>query len=328
MKQTIILTGVGGMIGANLAQWILDNTEHDVIGIDNFSGGEIRNTPEISNRFIIFHEDICNAKQIEEIFRITSPTICFQLAAYAAEGRSNYIRGFIHSNNTVGTANVINACINHNCKLVFTSSVAVYSGNPPYNEETEPRPIDEYGLSKLTSEQSIKIAGEQSGLDWCIVRPRNVYGEKQSLFDECRNVIGIWMYQILNKLPMTIFGDGGNKRCFTYIGDIVEPLYKAAFCSKEIINLGSPIPYSIKDANKILQEITGYENVEYLEPRHEVEEAICDTLKSQILLNYNHTTYLKEGLIKMWEWAKKQPMQERKTPPSLEINTKTHSSIK
>lgn len=322
----ILITGVAGLLGSNLTQWLLANTKHTIVGIDDLSSGYESNLPR-SIRFSFYAISVTNETKLTSLFLDYTFDICFHFACYAAEGRSNYIRRFIHYNNTVGTANVINACLYYNCKLIFTSSVAVYSGNEIYNEDTTPNPIDEYGLSKWTSERSIQIAGEQ-GLDWCIVRPRNVYGEHQSLFDEARNVMGIWMYQILNKQPMTIFGNGLNRRCFTYVGDILAPMYKAIEVSNEIINLGSPVPYPIKTANEILQGITEYTNVKYTEARHEVSEAICDTMKSEVLLNYEHKTYLKEGLTKMWEWAKTQPMRERQIPPPLEVNIKTHSSIK
>ncbi len=321
----ILITGCAGLIGASLSHWIIDNTDHQIIGVDNLSGGFESNCPH-DLRFKFIKLDI-NDVYLSNVFTIYKPDIVYHFAAYAAEGRSNYIRSFIHQNNTIGTCNIINACLNHKCKLVFTSSVAVYSGTYIFNEDTVPNPIDEYGLSKWMSERSIQIAGMQ-GLDWCIVRPRNVYGKYQNIFDVCRNVMGIWMYQIINNESMTIFGSGINKRCFTYVDDILEPLYNARNISNEIINLGSPIPYSIKSANDILSEITGYKKVEHLEERHEVSEAICNTMCSEVLLGYRHKTDLEQGLQKMWEWAKEIQMIERQIPPRLEINIKPHSSIK
>lgn len=328
MKKKIIVTGAAGFIGSNFCQWLLDNTNHDVIGVDDLSGGYVSNMPPLSKRFLFFEESVTDASSVNSIFDIIKPSYCFHLACYAAEARSNYIRTFIHTNNTVGTTNIINACVNYNCKLIFTSSVAVYSGTPPYCEETIPNPIDEYGLSKLTSERSIMIAGLQQGLDWCIIRPRNVYGEHQSLWDNSRNVMGIWMNQILNEQPMTIFGDGGNKRTFTYIGDILKPLYAATQISYQTVNLGASFAFTIQQANEVLQDVTGYENVSYLEARHEVAEASCDIQKSVELLGFRDKTGLYKGLKFMWAWAKKQPFRNMQVSPKLEITKNTHSSIK
>lgn len=314
----ILITGSAGFIGSNLAHWLLANTDHDVIGIDNMATGFYDNMPELSDRFH-FHYYNVSVDPLEFIFENYKPDVCFHLAAYAAEARSNRIRVFNHSNNTVGTSAVINACINHKTKLVFTSSVAVYSGQAPFSEETTPNPIDEYGLSKYMSELSIKIAGDQQGLDWCIVRPRNVYGPNQSLWDSARNVMGIWMNQIRKGQPMTIFGTGQQKRAFTYIGDILEPLYKAASISKEIINLGSGRARSVLEANLTLGDIAQYGDVDYLPARHEVEEAWCLTDKSEKLLGFVEKTDLHAGLSKMWEWAAAQPDREQTALPELEI---------
>jgi len=322
----ILITGCAGLIGSNLGMWLTINTDHTIIGVDNFSGSPV-NFLQYEN-LVTTSLDILNKNELDFLFDTFKFDICYHFAAYAAEGRSNYIRAFNHTNNTVGTSNIINACVNHNCKLVFTSSVAVYSGAPPFTEEMTPNPIDSYGVSKYCSEMDIRIAGETQGLDWCIIRPRNVYGPGQNLWDQARNVFGIWMYQILHDKPMTIFGDGSNSRAFTYIEDILEPLYRAKDVSNEIINLGSYTTYSIIEANQLLQKITGYDKVEFLEERHEVKEAWCTIEKSQKLLGYNKETRLVDGLAKMWHWAQQQPDRPLQEPPTLEVFKTNHSSIK
>jgi UDP-glucose 4-epimerase len=321
----ILITGGAGLIGSNFAKWVNENTDDEVVVIDNLSGGYQENVPDGVDCIL---GDVRDSKHLNHVFTVVKPDVCYHFAAYAAEGRSNYIRTFNHFNNTIGTSNVINACVNHGCKLVFTSSVAVYSGAPPFTEEMLPNPIDSYGVSKYCSEMDIRIAGEMQGLDWCIIRPRNVYGEYQNLWDTARNVFGIWMYQILHNQPMTIFGDGSNKRAFTYIGDILEPLYRAKDVSKEVINLGSPTAYTIKEANEWLQKVTGYDNIIHLEARHEVKDAWCEVAKSQELLGYNKETRLVDGLARMWHWAQQQPERPLQAPPGLEVFKTNHSSIK
>jgi len=314
----IIITGALGFIGSNLAHWIIENTKDEIMGIDNLSGGFIENMP-VAERFHFAQIDILNSAGINGAFEYFKPDVCFHLAAYAAESRSNAIRVFNHTNNTVGTATIINACVNYKVKLIFTSSVAVYSGTPPFNENTIPNPIDEYGLSKWCSEKSIEIAHEQQGLDYCIIRPRNVYGQRQSLWDSQRNVFGIWMNQILNDKPMTIFDNGNNKRAFTYIEDILPCLYRAKDLRNEIVNLGSPTVYSIMQACMVLQQVTGFKKVDFLPARHEVEQAYCTTLRQKEFLGYNNETTLYDGLKQMWRWAQRQPRREMIKPPELEI---------
>jgi UDP-glucose 4-epimerase len=240
----------------------------------------------------------------------------FHFAAYAAEGLSPFIRSFNYTNNLVATAKVVNECIKHDVKrIVFTSSLAVYGeGTPPFSETDPLLPIDPYGVAKMACERDIQIAGEQHGLDWCIIRPHNVYGVNQNIWDKYRNVLGIWMWQHLNGMPMTIFGDGTQKRAFSYIDDCLDGLWKAAVqenCSRQIINLGGTKEYSIKEANDILKEVIGGGTTIHLEPRHEVKYSHPTYQKSIDLLGYEDKTSLREGLTCMWEWARIQPMRER-----------------
>lgn len=323
--KTVLLTGVAGFICSNFCKWLLDNTDFKVIGIDNLSGGFEENLPD-DTRFV-FHKLDHNDDYLDNIFSIYRPDVCFLMSAYASEGRSNHIRKFIHQNNTVGSMNVINCCINYNCKLVFTSSVAIYSGTPPFSEKTVPNPIDEYALSKWTTEKSIMIAGEASGLDWCIVRPRNVYGVGQSLLDPSRNLFGIFCYNAKKGLPLNIFGHGRNQRTFTYIDDLMLPLYNAMYWSKEVFNVGSAIPYSIRDAADIFMDVSGYNNCIHTEAREEVPDAICTITKSVDCLDFVDKTTLREGLQKMWAWAKDKEVGERQIPPPLEVTKNAHISL-
>ena len=254
----------------------------------------------------------------------------YHFAAYAAEGLSPFIRTFNYINNLVGTANIVNQCINYDVKrLVFTSSMAVYGeDNPPFAEELRRNPIDPYGVAKASCERDIEIAGEQHGLDWCIIRPHNVYGKKQNIWDKYRNVLGIWMYQHMNGNPITIFGDGKQTRAFSYIDDVLEPFWKAATderASKEIINLGGIKEYTITEAANILMEVIGAEEGKYLEQRHEVKHAWSTHQKSVELLDYTETVGLKEGLIEMWEWAQKQPTRKQQKFDTYEVDKGLYS---
>lgn len=332
----VIVTGAAGFIGTHLSRYCLDHG-HEVHMIDNNwtnneDGHEVVSF-DSKGKYHIYDIDVADRRHNEYqglgmLFNMIKPDVCYHLAAYASEGRSNHIRSFIHQNNTVGTANVINACVNNKCKLVFTSSVAVYSGSPPFTEAMTPNPIDEYGLSKYMSERSIQIAAETQGLEYCIIRPRNVYGPGQNIFDRSRNLFGIWMYNVLNNHPCLIF-NGANVRTFTYIDDIIPCLYKAKDVKGEIINLGSVIELtSIDRAANVFQKVTGYYNFEYTEPRHEVREAFCSAIKSKQLLAFEDKTSLEEGLTKMWEWAKTVPMRPLDHMPPLEVTQGAHSSLK
>ncbi len=125
----------------------------------------------------------------------------------AAEGLSHFIKRFNYENNLIGSVNLINASINNAVKcFVFTSSIAVY-GAGTTTEDMVPVPEDSYGIAKLAVEKELQVSHEMFGLDYVIFRPHNVYGEKQNIGDRYRNVVGIFMNQLLQGKPMTIFGD-------------------------------------------------------------------------------------------------------------------------
>jgi UDP-glucose 4-epimerase len=311
--MNVLITGVAGLLGSRLADWIIENKPGvNVVGIDDLSGGYIEN---VNPKVTLAKLDLAT-HDFTRLFEDYKFDYVFHFAAYAAEGLSPFIRSFNYTNNLVATSRVVNQCITHNVKrIVFTSSLAVYGeGTPPFSETDLLMPIDPYGVAKMACERDIQIAGEQHGLDWCIIRPHNVYGIKQNIWDKYRNVLGIWMWQHLNNVPMTIFGDGMQMRAFSYIDDCLEGLWKAAVqenCSKQIINLGGTKEYTIKEANSILTEVMGGGVTIHLEPRHEVKYSHPTYQKSIDFLGYSDKTSLKEGLTCMWEWAKIQPMRER-----------------
>ncbi len=328
--MNILITGVAGLIGSRLADWIIENhPEHNIIGIDDLSGGYEENI----NPKVTFREINCtNSVLIEQMFEKYNFDYVYHFAAYAAEGLSPFIRKFNYTNNLIATINIVNNCIKYNVKrLIFTSSIAVYGngrGSQIFNEELIPDPIDPYGVAKYACEMDIQIAGNQHGLDWCIIRPHNVYGRNQNIWDNYRNVFGIWMYQHLNNESLTIFGTGNQTRAFSYIDDILEPLYKAAIlprASKQIINLGGTQEYSIKEAANLTQKIIGAKSIIYKEGRHEVLHAIPSYRKSQEILDYQPTKLLSEGLQNMWKWVQQQPKREKFIWPSYELDKGMYS---
>lgn len=316
MKETVLITGIAGLLGSRLADWIIKNQpNYKVIGIDDLSGGYRENIPTDA---VFMHLNLVkDAHLLNEVFDRYKPKYVFHFAAYAAEGLSPFIRTFNYDNNLRATAAIVNECIKHDVtRLVFTSTMAVYGHGEGgiFHEDMRRNPIDPYGVAKSACEMDIEIANEQHGLDYCIIRPHNVFGANQNIWDKYRNVLGIWMYYHMNNQPITIFGDGTQKRAFSYIDDSLEPLWNAAIkpkASKQIINLGGIHEYSINEAADVLIEVVGGAEKVHLEGRHEVHIAVPTYQKSIDILGFEHKTNLKEGLIKMWEWAQLQPKRDR-----------------
>lgn len=316
MKKGVLITGVAGLLGSQMAKWIINNKpEYNVIGIDNLFGGYREYIPD---GVIFYHLDL-SKDSIKSIFERHDIEYVYHFAAYAAVGASPFIRKFNYDNNIISTMEIINNCIEYNVKrLVYTSSMDVYGhgdmSETRFDENDIPAPIDPYGISKYACEMDIKVAGEQHGLDWCILRPHNVYGINQNIWDKYRNVLGIWMNKILNDQDMLIYGDGEQIRAFSYIDDNLPCFWNAAIlpeASKEIINIGGIDTCSINDAANMLVEIAGSGTIKHVEPRFEVKYAVPSYQKSIDILKYEQKTDLKTGLRLMWEWAKKQPKREQ-----------------
>ena len=320
----ILITGVAGLLGSRLSDWIINNTNYEVVGIDDLSGGFTEN---INPKVKFYKFNLTNLEKLKEVFKKENIEIIYHFAAYAAEGLSPFIRKFNYENNVIASSNLITCSIEFSIKrFIFASSMAVYGEKyePPFHEDLLQAPIDPYGIAKYAVEMDLKIASDQHGLNYTIIRPHNFYGINQNIWDKYRNVLGIWMYQILNKESPTIFGDGSQVRAFSYVDDSVIPFWNASQndnCKGQIINLGGTKEYSISEACNILINVTG-QNIKpaYLEPRHESKYAWATWDKSIKLLGFEHKVNLEEGVTKMWEWAKKQPNRERYVWPEYELN--------
>ena len=313
----ILITGTAGLLGANYSRHLI-KSGHEVIGLDNLSGGFKAFIPKEEN-FKFYKVNIENIKKVKKIFEEEKPDIVYHFAAYAAEGLSPFIRNYNYRNNVICSANIINECINNNCKLVFTSSMAVYGEQePPFTEDLRPCPIDPYGVAKYSVEVDIKLAGDQFGLKYNIIRPHNVLGKYQNIWDRYRNVVGIFIRKALNHQPILVYGDGNQTRAFSDIKYYMEPFDKLLTnYDGEIFNIGADKYFTINEVAKTVQRVAnkyGY-GVEIIhgEKRHEVKHAYCDHTKAKTLLNFSDKTELEPLIDSMFEWAIKQPNRKVRT---------------
>ena len=256
---------------------------------------------------------------MNEIFEKIKPDYVYHFAAYAAEGLSPFIRNFNYSNNLICSANVINECIKNDVKkIIFTSSMAIYGeGKTPFTEDQQPNPIDPYGIAKYAVEMDLRQANNQFGLNYSILRPHNVIGINQNIWDKYRNVIGIWIRQVLNGKSISIYGDGTQKRAFSNIKYCLEPFEKLMIMGDgEIFNIGSDKTYTLNETAEIFQKVVkefGYAaKIEYLEARHEVKCAYSNHDKIKKALGFKDETDLEKTVKEMFVWAIKQPKREIK----------------
>jgi len=322
MSKKVLVTGGAGFIGSHVADHLIKQGK-EVIVLDDLSGGFEDNVPE-NAEFI--EGNILNVDLLEEIFRQNRITHVYHLAAYGAEGLSHFIKRFNYNNNLIGSVNLINLAVKYgvNC-FVFTSSIAVYgSKQPPFTEDIRPEPEDSYGIAKYAVEQELKISHEIFGLNYIVFRPHNVYGEHQNIGDQYRNVVGIFMNQIMKSEPMTIFGDGKQSRAFTYIDDVARAIAHSGFmkeCYNQIFNLGSDQPCLVNTLAKIVAKQMGVKpKIRYLKTRQEVKHAYSDHSKSKkYFRKYISNMSLEEGIAKMAKWVRSKGTRKSKKFERIEI---------
>lgn len=309
MKVNVLVTGGAGFIGSHVAKWLV-KAGYRVVVLDDLSGGFVENIPE-GAEFV--KGSVQDVSLVDALFAKEKFTYVFHLAAYAAEGLSHFIKNFNYQNNLVGSVNLVNAAVNTGTVkcFVFTSSIAVYGRNQtPMIEELMPMPEDPYGISKYAMELDLKETREMFGMNYVIFRPHNVYGEHQNIGDPYRNVIGIFMRQILTGKPLTIFGDGEQVRAFSYIDD-VAPIIAACIerpdTWNQVYNIGADKPWTVNELATTVCKAMGAEAsaIQHLDARNEVVTAYSNHEKvKRVFGDLIHNVPLSEGIAKMAAWVK------------------------
>lgn len=328
--STVLVTGAAGFVGSHVCDHLV-NAGYNVVALDDLSGGFEDNVNEKAE---FIKGSINDVELVNNLFEKHKFEYVFHLAAYAAEGLSHFIRRFNYTNNLIGSINLINASVNTGTVkcFVFTSSIAVYgAGQLPMKEEMTPLPEDPYGISKYAVEQDLKSAHEMFGLDYIVFRPHNVYGERQNIGDPYRNVVGIFMNQIMQGKKLTIFGDGMQTRAFSHIDDVAPIIAKSVEMPKaynEVFNIGADTPYTVKElATIVCDSFEVSEQIDFLEARNEVVHAYSNHDKvHEYFGDLIQNITLKDGIERMVADAKaKGPRQgdkfknievERNMPPA------------
>lgn len=318
-KMKILVTGSAGFMGSHLTVG-LERLGHEVYGLDDLSGGFLRN---VSNKKNFTKLDLRNRNKVSEYINKLRPEMIFHLAADATEGRSQFTPFSALDRNIVAYMNLLVPAIKNGLKkMVLTSSMSVYGAQQvPFNETMITQPEDVYGSSKASMETVTKVLGNVHGFKYLIIRPHNVYGSRQNLSDPYRNVIGIFLNRLLHGKSFYIYGDGKQKRAFSYIDDTIPPMIKAAFskkCDGKTMNIGGDEPVTLNQlAEMILKEYFETEDIpkefipKYLPTRpQEVKYAYSNHDLAMKLMGFAPKVSLRDGLREMIKWAKKIGPQE------------------
>ncbi len=316
-----LVTGGAGFIGSHVARLCL-NLGHEVVVLDDLSGGFEDQVPRGAH---LVRGSVTDETLVKELFDDFQFDYVYHLAAYAAEGLSHFIRRFNYTNNLLGSVNLINEAIKYQVRcFVFTSSIAVYGANQlPMSEDMAPCPEDPYGISKYAVELDLKAAHEMFGLNYLIFRPHNVYGEHQNLGDRYRNVLGIFMNQIMQGQPMTIFGDGTQTRAFSYIDDVAPVIARSVEVESaynETVNVGADTYYSVKELARMVAAAFGVKpDIECLPARNEVQHAYASHSKCRWLFRVAEPVSLADGIDRMAQWARSAGSRKSRYFENVEI---------
>lgn len=304
MKK-VLITGVAGFLGSHLADEFL-RRKYDVIGVDNLIGGYKENIPT----GVKFHDlDLGDFDNVNELFNGVDTVIHTACTAY--EGLSVFSPAFITRNTSHITTVAVSASIKHGVKkFVNMSSMARYGSQDrvPFQESMTPKPQDPYGIAKYASELMIKNLCQTHGMEFVILVPHNIIGPRQKYNDPYRNVASIMINRILQGKQPVIYGDGSQKRVFSFIEDVVSPLMVA--CESDIangmtINIGPDEEFiSILELGEIISRLMGAEFSPIFMPERpqEVKEASCSADLARKVLGYKTSTTLEEGLASLIKW--------------------------
>ena len=324
MAERSLVTGGAGFVGSHVARYCVERGD-SVVVLDDLSGGFEDQVPEGAT-FVA--GSITDHELVTRLFEEHEFTYVYHLAAYAAEGLSHFIRRFNYTNNLIGSVNLINESIKHRVRcFVFTSSIAVYGANQlPMHESLVPQPEDPYGVAKYAVEMDLRAAHEMFGLDYVVFRPHNVYGEHQNIGDRYRNVVGIFMNQLMRGEPLTIFGDGTQSRAFSHIDDVAPHIANAVEAERaygKVVNIGADTPYSVNELAHVVAHAFGTEpDITYLPARNEVLHAYAAHDVARELLGAEPTVPLEIGIQRMATWAQKVGSRESSRFEEIEIREK------
>ena len=302
----VFISGVAGFLGSHLAD-AYTRSGDQVVGCDNMIGGDLQNLPE----GIEFQEADCG--DVETMKRLLADVdLVYHCGAIATEGLSVFSPAIIAKHVYQNTAGLLAAAASKRVKrFVYCSSMARYGkGDPPFRESQPAAPEDPYGIAKYAGELLVRNVSETHGMEYVIAVPHNIIGPRQKYDDPYRNVASIMINRMMQGKQPIIYGDGEQRRCFSFVQDCVDPLVKMGTqkdLAGEVINIGpDEETVTINELARILATLIGF-NLDpiYVPSRpREVRDATCSADKARKLLGYKTQVSLREGLRSMVDWIR------------------------
>jgi UDP-glucose 4-epimerase len=309
----VLITGVAGFMGSHLADSFLAKG-YEVHGIDNLLGGYEDNIPA----GVVWHNvDLGNFDEVKDIFNGVDLVVHTACTAY--EGLSVFSPALVTKNTSHITTVAVSASIRAGVKkFVHMSSMARYGSQDvvPFVESMTPKPQDPYGIAKYAAEMLIKNLCETHGMDYVILVPHNIIGPRQKYDDPFRNVASIMINRMLKGQQPIIYGNGEQKRCFSFMQDVIDPLMIA--CETDVangmtINIGPDEEFiTINQLAVVVAKLLDFKlDPIYMPGRpQEVFHANCSANKAREILNYKTKVSLEQGLSELIEYIKLKGVRE------------------
>jgi len=306
--KRVLITGVAGFIGSNLADRLLE-LGANVISVDNLFNGRLENLDTaLKNKNFEFHKgDIRDLNFLLDLFKDVD--IVYHQAAFTSVPQSVIMPDNCNDVNVNGVLNILNAARRMDVeKVIFASSSSVYGDTPtlPKREDMRRLPISPYGVAKLASEAYMQVYHQVYGLKTTSLRYFNVFGPRQR-DSPYSGVIAIWLGNIIRDDDLIVFGDGKNSRDFTYIKDIVQANILAVEhdAPGEILNIGANLPITLTELAKLMLKITNKEhlNIIYTDPRPgDIIHSYADISKAMELIKFKPQYNQEQGLKDYFKW--------------------------
>lgn len=303
----IFVSGIAGFLGSHLAERLI-GMGHHVVGCDTLLGGELWHVPPEAEFYQYDCRDFNAMQKISQ-----GCELVYHCAATAYEGLSVFSPALVMDNIVSGSVSLFSAAIaNKTRRIVFCSSMARYGANEvPFREDYTPRPQDPYGIAKVAAEEALKNLCAVHGVEWSIAVPHNIIGPRQKFDDPYRNVASIMANLMLQGRQPIIYGDGEQKRCFSYVEDCLSCLLAMGLddvALGETVNIGPDEEFvSINELSRVLAKLTNFTGTPIYVPGRpqEVKFATCSADKARRLLGYRTTTKLEDGLASITDFIRK-----------------------
>jgi nucleoside-diphosphate-sugar epimerase len=304
----ILITGGAGFIGSSLSEYLLNNTDAEVVVVDNYLTGRKQNLP-INDRFRFIKADANDFDDVSSIFQTFGFDYVYHYAAVVGVKRT-LDNPVLVLEDLQGIRNVLTLCKNTGVKRVFYASSSEVYGEPvhlPQHEHTTPLNSRlPYAVVKNAGESFCRSYYQEYGLEYTIFRFFNTYGPKQSP----DFVVSRFIDAALENKPITIFGDGQQTRTFCYIDDHLEATVSCLLNNlfiDDVVNIGNDQEISVKELANTIKRITGSSSkIVHLDPLAEgdMTRRQPDIEKMERLLKRPFTS-LEDGLKKIIEERKK-----------------------